>query len=94
MEKTPCHLTGEAKSSEEERPLELAATPEACTVQDVASYLQVNTDQILKSLFYNVDGKIVVVLVRRVLAEKLSSTKKTCFPRYCLSSSNRASVSR
>lgn len=64
MEKTPCHLTGEAKSSEEERPLELAATPEACTVQDVASYLQVNTDQILKSLFYNVDGKIVVVLVR------------------------------
>jgi prolyl-tRNA synthetase len=37
MEKTPCHLTGEAKSSEEERPLELAATPEACTVQDVAS---------------------------------------------------------
>jgi prolyl-tRNA synthetase len=64
MEKTPCHLTGEAKSSEEERPLELAATPEARTVQDVASYLQVNTDKVLKSLFYDVDGKLVVVLVR------------------------------
>lgn len=63
MEKTPCHIH-EKELVEEEGPLELVATPEARTVQDVASDLQVNTEQVLKSLFYNVDGKLVVVLVR------------------------------
>lgn len=64
MEKTPCQFNHEMGIAEEEGPLELAATPEARTVQDVASYLHVNTDQVLKSLFYNADGKLVVVLVR------------------------------
>jgi prolyl-tRNA synthetase len=63
-EKTPCPSDELRKAADEERPLQLAATPEARTVQDVAAYLQLSTDQVLKSLFFNIDGKLVVVLVR------------------------------
>lgn len=64
VEKTPCGFTGIRRITEEEMPLELTATPDARTVQDVASYLQLTADKVLKSLFYNVDGELVVVLVR------------------------------
>lgn len=62
VEKTPCFYRG----SEEEaaKTLQLEATPGARTVEDVASCLQVEPTKVLKSLFYIVDGKLVVVLVR------------------------------
>lgn len=64
IDKTPCHSSGEGAAVEEERPLEERETPEARTVQDVASYLGVGAAKVIKSLFYNADGKLVVVLVR------------------------------
>lgn len=64
VDKTPCHCSEESRAVEAERPLEEKLTPEARTVQDVASYLGVEAKKVLKSLFYNADGKLVVVLVR------------------------------
>lgn len=62
-EKAPCSPQV-TEDREEEKPLQLAATPAARTVQDVASYLQVDARKILKSLFFKSDGGLVVVLVR------------------------------
>jgi prolyl-tRNA synthetase len=61
-EKAPCRPQGEQE--EEERPLQLVATPAARTVDDLASYLGVDARKILKSLFFDADGEPVVVLVR------------------------------
>lgn len=61
-EKAPCRPQGE--QDEEERPLQLVATPAARTVDDLASYLGVDARKILKSLFFDADGEPVVVLVR------------------------------
>lgn len=63
VEKAPCSPQGVA-SEEEEKPLQMAATPAARTVQDVTSYLDVDATKILKSLFFEADGELVVVLVR------------------------------
>jgi prolyl-tRNA synthetase len=64
VDKTPCHFSDETELVEEGGPLEERVTPEARTVQDVASYLGVDTDRVIKSVFYNVEGKLVVVLVQ------------------------------
>ena len=63
VEKTPCHYQG-SEEKEEAGILQLEATPGARTVEDVAAYLQLDPTKVLKSLFYKVDGKLVVVLVR------------------------------
>ncbi|HHW28241.1 MAG TPA: proline--tRNA ligase [Syntrophomonadaceae bacterium] len=63
VEKTPCHDQASAEK-EEAGILQLVATPGARTVEDVAAYLQLDPTKVLKSLFYKVDGKLVVVLVR------------------------------
>ena len=63
VEKTPCHYQG-SEQKEEAGPLQLVATPGARTVEDVASYLNLDHTKVLKSLFYKVDGKLVIVLVR------------------------------
>lgn len=62
-EKAPCRPQGE-QEEEEERPLQLVATPAARSVQDLTDYLQVDARKILKSLFFDADGEPVVVLVR------------------------------
>ncbi len=63
VEKTPCFYRG-SEEEEAAKTLQLEATPGARTVEDVASCLQVEPTKVLKSLFYIVDGKLVVVLVR------------------------------
>ena len=54
---------------EEGGPLEERVTPEARTVQDVASYLGVDTDRVIKSVFYNVEGKLVLSWCRGPLSQ-------------------------
>ncbi|HHY39649.1 MAG TPA: proline--tRNA ligase [Syntrophaceticus sp.] len=63
VEKTPCHYQA-SEEKEEAGILQLVATPGARTVEDVASYLKLDPTKVLKSLFYKVDGKLIVVLVR------------------------------
>jgi len=63
VEKAPCKA--ETKdTSEKFPPLELVATPGTRTVQEVAGYLNVTPDRILKTLLYKADGELVAVLVR------------------------------
>lgn len=63
VEKAPCQPQG-IEQQEEVKPLQCVETPATRTVQDVATYLGVNTNKVIKSLFYNVGGKLVIVLVR------------------------------
>lgn len=63
VEKAPCQPQG-IEQQEEVKPLQCVETPATRTVQDVATYLGVNTNQVIKSLFYNVGGNLVIVLVR------------------------------
>jgi prolyl-tRNA synthetase len=54
----------EAESSELERPLEQVATPGATTIEELASYLSVETRQTLKAIFYMAKGELVFVVIR------------------------------
>lgn len=49
---------------EEPRPIEEVATPDCKTIEDVANYLDVSRDQTLKAVFYDVDGKLIFVVIR------------------------------
>lgn len=63
VEKAPCEPQ-QPPAQTELSDLELVATPETRTVQEVAYFLKVKPWQILKTLFYQSDDKIVAVLVR------------------------------
>ncbi len=63
VEKAPCRA--ETKDvCEEMLDTELVATPGARTVREVAEYLNVTPDRIIKTLLYEADGELVAVLVR------------------------------
>ncbi|MFJ7751903.1 proline--tRNA ligase [Peribacillus muralis] len=52
------------KSSEEQRELEKIHTPGQKSIEEVASFLNEDTDKLIKSLLFKVDEKHVLVLVR------------------------------
>lgn len=63
VEKAPCRA--ETKdTSEEFLTTELVATPGTRTVREVAEYLNVTPDRIIKTLLYEADGELIAVLVR------------------------------
>ncbi|HHW40382.1 MAG TPA: proline--tRNA ligase [Syntrophomonadaceae bacterium] len=63
VEKAPCRA--ETKDAcEEMLDTELVATPGARTVREVAEYLNVTPERIIKTLLYEADGELVAVLVR------------------------------
>lgn len=51
-------------STEEMKDLEKIATPDRKTIEEVASFLNVQADQCIKTLVFNVDGELVLVLAR------------------------------
>ncbi|KUK32673.1 MAG: Proline--tRNA ligase [Thermoanaerobacterales bacterium 50_218] len=63
VEKAPCDPQI-IPSEENPRPLEMVATPDMRTVKEVADYLGVPSHQLIKTMFYKVDGEYVAVLVR------------------------------
>ncbi|HEX5165966.1 MAG TPA: proline--tRNA ligase [Thermomicrobiales bacterium] len=63
-------------SHEEPLPVEEVATPDAATIEAVASYLGVSTDRTAKAVFYDADGQLVFVVIRgdvKVNEDKLAS---------------------
>jgi prolyl-tRNA synthetase len=48
----------------DELPLEKVATPDAKTIEEVSAFLNVPTTQLIKTMVYNADGELVVVLLR------------------------------
>ena len=54
----------EKAAMEESKPLEKVATPGAKTVEDVAQFLGVDRKQVIKTLCYQADEELVLVLVR------------------------------
>lgn len=60
-------------------PLEEIATPRCKTIEEVASFLGVSTNQTFKAVFYSADGKFVFVVIRgdlEVNETKLRNTLK------------------
>ncbi|MBN2186708.1 MAG: proline--tRNA ligase [Dehalococcoidia bacterium] len=51
-------------NNEEPLPLEEIATPGAKTIEEVASFIGVPTNQTLKAVFYSADGKFIFVVIR------------------------------
>ncbi|WP_457599914.1 proline--tRNA ligase [Hydrogenivirga sp.] len=57
-------LTKPEPKQEEERPLEKVHTPNVRTIEELAGFLKVSPDRILKSVLYIVNGEPVLVLIR------------------------------
>jgi prolyl-tRNA synthetase len=51
-------------ATEEMLPIEKVDTPDCGTVEDVAKFLNVPTSRIVKTMYYQADDKLVIVLVR------------------------------
>ncbi|MCR4418934.1 MAG: proline--tRNA ligase [Clostridia bacterium] len=62
VDKAPCRP--QELPPEEPQPPKAVPTPEARTVEEVAAYLGVPTDRILKTLFYIADGRLIGVILR------------------------------
>ncbi len=76
--RSPERSEGEAKNL---LPLEEIATPGAKTIEEVADFVGVPTNQTLKAVFYSADGEFIFVLIRgdlEVNETKLRNTLK-CF---------------
>ncbi len=58
---SPDSSEGEAKNLP---PLEEIATPETKTIEEVASFVGVPTNQTLKAVFYFIDGEFIFVIIR------------------------------
>lgn len=52
------------KSDEEQKPLEKVETPDSKTIEKVSAFLDVSAEQCIKTLVFNVDDEMVVVLAR------------------------------
>jgi prolyl-tRNA synthetase len=52
------------KSDEQELEIEKVLTENQKTIEEVSNFLQINSDQLIKSLLFKVDDKFVLVLVR------------------------------
>lgn len=62
-EKAPCK-PDKYMSTEDTKPLEMIATPDMRTVGDVASFLNIEHRQIVKTMFFKADDEFVAVLIR------------------------------
>ena len=51
-------------SKEDKKKRELVATPNVKTIEDVVKFLKVDIDKTVKTLVYNVDGEIILALVK------------------------------
>ena len=49
---------------EEEKELELVATPHCSTIEDVAKYLKIDTKKTVKAMLMNIDGKLTIMFIR------------------------------
>ena len=56
--------TENKKSKEEKKQMELIDTPNVHTIDELATFLKVDTDKCVKTLVYNIDGEIVFALVK------------------------------
>ncbi|TMW73242.1 proline--tRNA ligase [Alteribacter natronophilus] len=63
VEIAPVHTEYE-KSSEALRELEKTDTPDRRTIEEVASFLEMSPEKLIKSMLFKVDGEPVLVLVR------------------------------
>ncbi|EMG28184.1 prolyl-tRNA ligase [Listeria fleischmannii 1991] len=54
----------EKKTLEKEAELEKVATPDKRTIQDIVEFLEIPIEKTLKSMLFNVDDEIIMVLVR------------------------------
>ena len=73
LEVSAC-IVDETESYEEEKELELVHTPNAGTIEEVASLLEEDPSQFVKTLIYQVDGKFYACLIpgdRELNEEKL-----------------------
>ncbi len=52
------------RKTEDQKPLALKATPEMHTAEEVAAYLEVGTDRLIKTLLYETDQGVYAALVR------------------------------
>lgn len=52
------------KSDEPLKEMEKVATPDQRTIEDVVSFLEVEAEQCIKTLVFNIDGELVMVLAR------------------------------
>jgi prolyl-tRNA synthetase len=57
-------LNDYAKSDEPLKEIEKISTPDMRTIDEVASFLDVETSKVIKTLVFNIDGDLVVVLSR------------------------------
>lgn len=57
-------VTVHEKSSEEQKPLQKVETPDSKTIESVGAFLNVSAEQCIKTLLFNVDDEMVVVLAR------------------------------
>ncbi len=55
---------GTSEDVEDRKPLEKVHTPDSKTIEEVADYLKVDKQQLIKSLLFKVDGRYVLALVR------------------------------
>jgi len=63
IEVAPCILRGE-KSTEEEKPIEKVYTPESKTIEEVTAFMGFPKERFVKTMIYNVDGKLYAVCCR------------------------------
>ena len=63
IEVAPCVLRGE-KSTEEEKIIEKVYTPESKTIEEVMSFMGQPTERFVKTMIYNIDGKLYAICCR------------------------------
>lgn len=63
IEVAPCILRGE-KCTEEEKPIEKVYTPESKTIEEVTAFMGFPKERFVKTMIYNVDGKLYAVCCR------------------------------
>ncbi len=63
IEVAPCVLRGE-KSTEEEKIIEKVYTPESKTIEEVTSFMGQPTERFVKTMIYNIDGKLYAICCR------------------------------
>ncbi|HHW92922.1 MAG TPA: proline--tRNA ligase [Clostridiaceae bacterium] len=63
IEVAPCILRGE-KSTEEAKPIEKVYTPESKTIEEVTSFMGQPSERFVKTMIYNIDGKLYAVCCR------------------------------
>lgn len=83
LEVSAC-IVDETESYEEEKEMELVHTPNACTIEEIADFLQEDKSRFVKTLIYKIDGKFYACLIpgdRDLNEEKLKQllhAKEAC----------------